>query len=74
MSKLNDLDQELDIHTSKQLFNAYKRLRKNLSKSGCIPERDLKFLVKIALKHEEITQLRAAELLGCSLEDIWDDH
>ncbi len=72
MSKLNDLDCELDVRTGTELFLVYKTLRRHLTQVGEIPRRDLVFLVHLALKHEEITQLRAAELLGYSLEDIYN--
>lgn len=70
MSRLNDLDLDLDIRTATRFYQTYKEMRAHLFNTGRIPMDELKLLTIAAYKGEAITEGKACELLGCDRIDF----
>lgn len=72
MSRLNDIDRNLEATTALELLNEWNDLRRHVLNSQHIPKDELQFLVLTAYKAEAITEGRACEILQCDRLDFRD--
>lgn len=72
MSRLNDLDRNLEAATALDLLNEWNDLRRHILSSQRLPKDEIQFLVLTAYRAEAITEGRACEILQCDRLDFRD--